>query len=185
MEKNIGAYIVFTPCCNDGEVLEFGGSGAADSTWWISAVEGDVYEYTPTGGDPTLNGCYIVTTVGNTSIPPTQVPTNAEMRYLGHDCKEAAQLESLCECEEVTILVPCCQGDKSLYFQATKRIFNPTEAYTYKDKSYTVVKDKDPIPQIGFPLPFPDDSEVVATNESCDDSECCSCIRVRSKNLID
>lgn len=180
----LGAKITFTPCCEDGEILEFGGqeNEAGPNSWW-NTVQGTVWKYTPSPSNPELEGCYTVThkSVIFGTQPATPVPTNSEMVYLADTCAEAFVLDPSCDCGN-TVLVPCCQGDDSLYFQPTSRVFNNAEAYLYKDKTYTIVKNV--ISELSNLPTFPNESEVIATNEPCDDSECCVCIRVRSKDTI-
>ena len=180
----LGAKITFTPCCEDGEILEFGGqvNEAGPNGWW-NTVQGTVWKYTPSPSNPELEGCYTVTHEGVelAAQPATPAPTNSEMVYLADTCAEAFVLEPDCNCG-TTVLIPCCQGDDSLYFQPTSRVFNNAEAYLYKDKTYTVVKNV--TSELSNLPTFPNESEVIATGTPCDDSECCVCIRVRSKDTI-
>jgi hypothetical protein len=180
----VEAKIIFTPCCGDGDILEFNGVGG---NWWSDTAQGTVWKYVPASpADASLEGCYIITSISVPlgTAPSNPVPENAEMTYLAQTCEDAANFDDSCDCGH-TELIPCCDGDKSLYFQPTKDVFNPGDAYTYKDKNYTIIKSDAPAPISGSPDPFPGSGEIIATDQPCDDSECCSCIRVRSKNIID
>ena len=100
--------LVFTPCCGDGDVLEFNVIGESPSTWWGGPAA--VWTYTPNPVNPLLEGCYFVERIELTpgeANPINPAPQDSEMTYVAADCEAASNLDTSCNCTPCYMLTDC------------------------------------------------------------------------------
>lgn len=100
--------LVFTPCCGEGDVLEFNVTGGIPSTWWTGPAA--VWTYLPNPVNPLLEGCYFVERIQlapGEADPVNPAPQNSEMTYVAVDCEAASDLDTLCNCTPCYTLTDC------------------------------------------------------------------------------
>ena len=100
--------LVFTPCCGEGDVLEFNVTGETPSTWWTGPAA--VWTYLPNPVNPLLEGCYFVERIQlapGEADPVNPAPQNSEMTYVAVDCEAASDLDTLCNCTPCYTLTDC------------------------------------------------------------------------------